>query len=185
MNDHEEEALLMPERDAPPGLDRARHLSLEGRGAHVWARRAGLLVVAAIPLLALFGVFGQRAVTSTASAPRASLTVNSPAHVRGGLIFTTEVTVRARSPLHDMQLQLDRGWFEGMTFNGIAPQPSNEDSQDGHVVYDYGSLQPTTFRIWISWQTNPTNVGRHPQNLVLYDGSQRLASVRRELTVFP
>jgi hypothetical protein len=175
----------MRDPDVPFGLDRARHLGLGGRARQVWARRAALLVVAAIPILALFDVFGQRAVTTRAGDPRVSLTVNSPAHVRGGLIFTTEITVQARSELHDMQLRLDRGWFEGMTFNGIAPQPTNEESQDGQVVYDYGSVQPTTFSIWISWQTNPTNVGRHPQDLAVYDGSQRLASVSRDLTVFP
>jgi hypothetical protein len=175
----------MSQVEAPLGLDRARHLGLERRGRAAWGRRLALLVVLAIPVLALFDVFGQRAVTSGASSAQASLTVNSPAHVRGGLIFTTEITVRARSSLKDMQLHFDRGWFEGMTFNGIAPQPTNEDSQDGQVVYDYGSVQPTTFKIWISWQTNPTNVGRHPQNLALYDGSHRLATVRRDVTVFP
>jgi hypothetical protein len=53
------------------------------------------------------------------------------------------------------------------------------------VIYDYGSVQPTTYKIWISWQTNPTNVGTHAENVALYDGSQRLATVQRDLTVFP
>jgi len=175
----------MSGQDVPFGLDRGQHVDLRGRGGQVWARRGGLLVVAVIPLLALIGVFGQRAVTTSASAPSASLTVNSPAHVRGGLIFTTEITVRVRAELHDMQLRFDRGWFEGMTFNGIAPQPTNEDSQDGQIVYDYGSVQPTTYKIWISWQVNATNVGSHPQSVALYDGDQRLATVRRDVTVFP
>jgi hypothetical protein len=175
----------MSDQDAPVGLNREQHLDLQGRGGQVWARRSALLVVAVVPLLALIGVFGQGAVITSASAASATLTVNSPAHVRGGLIFTTEITVHARSSLHDMQLRFDRGWFEGMTFNGIAPQPSNEDSQDGQVVYDYGSVQPTTFTIWLSWQTNATNVGRHPQSVALYDGAQRLATVHRDLTVFP
>jgi len=175
----------MSDSDAPFGLDRAQHLLLEGRGRGVWARRGALLVVAVVPLLGLIDLFGQGAVVTGANASGASLTVDSPAHVRGGLIFTTEITVQARQQLHDMQLHFDRGWFEGMTFNGIAPQPANEDSQDGQVVYDYGSVQPTTFKIWVSWQTNPTNVGNHRQNLSLYDGSQRLATVQRELTVFP
>ncbi len=171
--------------DVPFGLDRARHVRLEGRDRAVWARRAVLLVVAVVPLLGLLDVFGQGAVITGASAADATLTVDSPAHVRGGLMFTTEITVQARATLHDMQLRFERGWFEGMTFNGIAPQPTNEDSQDGQVVYDYGSVQPTTFKIWISWQTNPTNVGDHEQNVALYDGSRRLATVQRELTVFP
>ena len=176
---------MTPKADAPLGLDRAQHLELAGRGRQVWGRRAGLLVVFALVVVALVGVFGQRAVITSASSPRASLTVDSPVHVRGGLVFTTEITIHARSSLHDMQLRLDQGWFEGMIFNGIAPQPSNEDSEDGKVVYDYGSVDPTTFTIWISWQTNPTNVGTHPQNVALYDGDEELATVQRDLTVFP
>jgi len=176
---------MTPKADAPLGLDRAQHVELVGRGGQEWARRAGLLVVFSVVVVALVGVFGQRTVISSASGPRASLTVDSPAHVRGGLVFTTEITIHARASLRDMQLHLDQGWFEGMIFNGIAPQPSNEDSEDGKVVYDYGSVDATTFTIWISWQTNPTNVGSHSQNMALYDGDERLASVQRDVTVFP
>jgi hypothetical protein len=176
---------MTPDAKAPLGLNRAQHVDLKGRDRGMWSRRGALVVAAAIPLIALIGVFGQGAVITSASTPKASLTVNSPAHVRGGLIFTTEITVRAQSPLHDMQLRLDPGWFAGMMFNGIAPQPSNEGSQDGQVIYDYGSVESTTFKIWISWQTNPTTVGSRSQNLALYDGSEKLASVHRDLTVFP
>lgn len=176
---------MASESEAPLGLDRAQHVELAGRGGQVWGRRAALLVVLAIPIVALAGVFGQRAVVTSASAPRATLTVDSPAHLRGGLVFTTEITIRATSALHDMRLHLDRGWFAGMMFNGIAPQPSDEESKDGRIVYDYGSVDAGTFKIWISWQANPTNVGSHPQDVALYDGSERLASVQRDLTVFP
>lgn len=176
---------MTPKSDAPSGLDRAQHVELTGRGRQVWARRGGLLVVFAVVVVALVGVFGQRTVITSANSPRASLTVDSPAHVRGGLMFTTEITIHARSALHDMQVHLDQGWFEGMIFNGIAPQPSNEGSEDGKVVYDYGSVDATTFTIWISWQANPTTVGSHPQNMALYDGDVRLATVQRDLTVFP
>jgi hypothetical protein len=42
-----------------------------------------------------------------------------------------------------------------------------------------------TVRVWISWQTNPTDLGRHAQNVELYDGGVRLMTVHRTLTVFP
>jgi hypothetical protein len=171
--------------DVPLGLDRPTHVDLTGRGPGVWARRGGLLLVAAVPAVALTGALGQNAVVTSARTPAATLTVDSPAHLRGGLMFTTEITVQARSALQDMKLRLDRGWFAGMVFNGIAPQPSNESSDNGQVVYDYGSESSGTFKIWISWQANPTNVGRHRQDVALYDGSTRLAVVHRDVTVFP
>jgi hypothetical protein len=31
----------------------------------------------------------------------------------------------------DLQLTLDRGWFESITFDGIVPQPSNESAENG------------------------------------------------------
>ena len=171
--------------DAPLGLERSEHVELDGRARGVWGRRAGLLVVLALPVLTVIGLFGQRAVITSASGPNATLTVDSPAHVRGGVVFTTEITVRAHSSLHDMQLRLDPGWFRGMVFNGIAPQPTNEDSQDGQVIYDYGSVDASTFTIWISWQANPTNVGTHRQNIALYDGAEQIALTHRDVTVFP
>jgi hypothetical protein len=177
---------MSTDTDAPLGLERAQHVELAGRDRGLWNRRAGLLAALALPVLTLIGLFGQRAViTNASSSPKAVLSVNSPAHLRGGLVFTTEITVQARSPLHDMQLRLDPGWFRGMVFNGIAPQPTNEDSQDGQVVYDYGSVDATTFKVWISWQANPTNVGMHRQNVALYDGSEQLAIAHRDVTVFP
>jgi hypothetical protein len=38
---------------------------------------------------------------------------------------------------------------------------------------------------WISLQVNPTNVGRRPQNVWLYDGSSLIAVIHRTITVFP
>lgn len=179
-------APLSPEAETPFGIDRDRHLNLQGRDRARWLRRGALTLIAAIPVVALFDVFGQGAIISNASSPSATLTIDSPAHVRGGLIFTTRIVVRTRRDFHDMKLSLGRGWFEGMTFNGSAPQPSNESAEGAHTVWDYGSESAgSTFTIWISWQTNPTNVGRHPQDVILEDGDQQVLSVHRMITVFP
>jgi hypothetical protein len=35
------------------------------------------------------------------------------------------------------------------------------------------------------WQGNATNLGRHPQDVELYDGGARLMAVPRTVTVFP
>jgi hypothetical protein len=171
--------------DSPVGIDRARHQELAGRGRHVWQRRAALVVIAVIPLLGLVNVFGQRAVVSGARGPVASMLVSSPAHVRGGLVFTTEIVITAARPLRDARLYLGDGWFAGMTLNGIAPQPASQSARGRWQVWDLGKVAAGVHRVWISWQANPTTVGRRAQDVALYDGGLGLMTVHRTLTVFP
>jgi hypothetical protein len=176
----------MARTDAPVGLDRERHQDLTGRGHHVWWRRAALAVIAAMPILGLLNVFGQRTAVDSAHSPVASLLVNSPVHVRGGLIFTTEIVITPRQQLQDARLYLDDGWFAGMTINGIDPQPANESARGRWEVWDFGKIPAgVAYRVWISWQANATNVGRHPQNVALYDGGSQLMVIHRAITVFP
>jgi hypothetical protein len=176
----------MARTDTPVGIDRGRHQDLTGRGRHVWWRRAALLVIAAVPVLGLLSVFGQHATSVTYRSPAASLLINSPTHLRGGLLFTTEIVITPRSPLSDARLYLDNGWFQAMSLNGVAPQPSDETAQGGWQIWDFGKIPAATvFHLWISWQTNPTNLGRHSQAVALYDGGTRLMTVHRTMTVFP
>jgi hypothetical protein len=176
----------MARADTPVGIDRDRHQNLTGRGYHVWWRRVALVAFAAIPVLALLNVFGQRTSLARAQSPAASLLVNSPAHIRGGLIFTTEIVITAHQQLQDAQLYLGDGWFEGMTINGIAPQPSSDSARGQWQVWDFGKIPVgEAYRVWISWQTNPTNLGRHSQDVALYDGGTQLMIVHRAVTVFP
>jgi hypothetical protein len=176
----------MARADSPVGIDRARHQDLTRRSHHVWWRRAALVVIAAVPVLALLSVFGQHATPVSYQSPAASLLINSPAHVRGGLVFTTEIVITPRQQLQDARLYLDSGWFAGMTLNGIAPQPSTESAQGQWQVWDFGKISAgVVYRVWISWQTNPTNTGRHAQDVALYDGGSKLLTVHRTLTVFP
>ena len=176
----------MASADSPVGIDRARHQDLSGRNYHVWLRRAVLAVFAAVPVLGLLNVFGQHATPVSYRSPSASLLINSPARVRGGLVFTTEIVITPRRQLHDARLYLDNGWFEAMTLNGIAPQPSTETAQGSWQVWDFGEIPAATaFHVWISWQTNPTNAGEHSQAVALYDGGTLLMTARHTLTVFP
>lgn len=172
--------------EMPPGIDMERHANLSGRAQYSWWRRAVLVVIAAIPVLGLLNVFGQKAESNRAGSPDASLLVKSPARVRGGLMFTTKIVVTPHRDIHDGQLYLDNGWFRNMSLNGVSPQPSNFDAQDNWQTWDFGPMQANqAFTVWISWQTNPTNVGRHPQTVQLYDGDTQMMTVHRTLTVFP
>lgn len=170
----------------PLGIDRARHLELNARGAQVWWRRAGIALIAAVPILGLLDIFGQHSTSVGYSSPAAAVTIDSPTRVRGGLMFTTEIVITPNYSLKDARLYFDNGWFQAMTLNGVAPQPSDESAENQWQIWDLGPITASIpFHLWISWQTNPTNLGRHPQNLALYDGSTHLMTVDRTLTVFP
>ena len=176
----------MARADGPVGIDRPRHQDLTGRHYHVWLRRGVLVLIAAVPVLGLLNVFGQHAAPVTYQGPVASLVINSPAHVRGGLVFTAEIVITARRQLRDARLFLDNGWFQGITFNAVAPQPSAESAQGRWQVWGFGKIPAATaFHVWISWQVNPTNIGRHSQAVALYDGGTLLMTAQRAFTVFP
>ena len=176
----------MADTEMPVGIERTRHRDLAGRDRHVWWRRGALVLVAALPVLGLLNVFGQHTTPTTYRSAVVSLTVNSPARVRGGLLFTTEIVIVPQEKLKDARLYLNAGWFNGMTFNGVAPQPSDETVQGNWTIWDYGNLPAATeFRLWISWQTNPTTIGRQLQDVELYDGGSQLMSAHRTITVFP
>lgn len=176
----------MAKAELPFGIDASRHRDLEGRSHHVWMRRAALTVAAALPVLGLINVFGQRSQVASYSDSAAAIKVISPAHIRGGLLFTTEIVITPREGIHDAHIRLGNGWFNNMTVNAVTPQPSNESAMGNLQDWDFGPMSAdVAFHVWIAWQTNPTNFGPHTQTIALYDGSTRLVSGRRTVTVFP
>jgi hypothetical protein len=172
--------------EPPEGIELERNRDLAAHTAGPWVRRALLACVAALPLLALLGVFGQHPSTSTAASPQASLSVTAPTRLRGGLIFQVRVKVLARREIKQLQLDFAEGWWESMSVNSIVPEPSNENSHDGQVVLSYGDLPAgKALVVWIYCQVNPTNVGKRREDVALLDGAQQLARVHRSLTIFP
>ena len=77
-----------------------------------------------IVVLALLDTFGQHPSTSRASGGFATLEVQSPSTLRGGLIFQTRITVHARMTIAHPTLVLQRGWFESMSVNSMVPDPA-------------------------------------------------------------
>jgi hypothetical protein len=173
-----------PAVELPHGLDREVHVD---RRQHTpWPRRVAITLLAVFLLAGLFGVFGQVSSVSHAEAPAASLTVDSPTRLRGGLIFTSVITLVTRQQLHDARLVLAPDWFNGMTLNATAPQSSQESSSAQGAIWDYGQIDAgVTTPIWISWQTNPTTVGSRRQDVLLYDGPTLILAVHRTVVVFP
>jgi hypothetical protein len=159
---------------------------LKGRNAHPWHRRVLLVLIAAIPVLALIGVFGQRTDHTGAQSPQAALTLSGPSRLRGGLLYQWKLSVAARTDLAQPKLALDEGFLNGLTVNTIEPQASQELNRNGHVVLEYGTLNAgRQLTVWIQYQVNPTTVGSRTIRVELDDGNSAITSLTRHVTVFP
>jgi len=172
--------------EIPDTIVLKRHRDLEGRRRHVWFRRGLLALVALIPVLGLFNVFGQRPSRSTLATSVARLQVYAPTDVRGGDLYEARFRITARSELKNAILVLDPGWAEGMSINTIEPSPIGEASRDGKLAFDLGHIAAGhSFVFFALFQVNATNVGRRSQNVRLDDGETRLLTIHRTVTIFP
>jgi murein DD-endopeptidase MepM/ murein hydrolase activator NlpD len=171
---------------APQSLTLKTHRDRQNWWQSVWIRRVLLVVPTLLVVAALVNVFGQRPTTATATTARARLTVVAPAAGRSGLIYATRFRIDALEELKKATLLLDGGWADGYTVNGQTPQPVSEGSSNGKLTFDLGHVaagRQVTF--WLSLQINPTTIGRHRQNVSLYDGDQLVAVVHRSIRIFP
>lgn len=167
-------------------LDRARDLELRGRGRDAQLRRLGLAVLGLVVVAALLDLFGQGSTSTVAAGERATLSVEAPARLRGGLLFQARFQIEARRRLTHPRLVLSPGWLEAMTLNTIVPSPLSEDSSSDGFSMTFEALPAgRTLTVWTDWQVNPTNVGEHDEDVALFDGSTPIASLQRSLTVFP
>ncbi len=170
----------------PDGIALDRHRALEGRAGDPWVRRVILCLIAVLPLLALFNVFGQHPTTTSAEGPAASVNVTAPERLRSGLIFQVRVQITAHRDIKELELVFDRGWWESMSVNSTVPEPTEEGSSDGRVVFDYGPLGAGHTHVsWLYFQVNPTNVGKRQENLDVKDGNTELVRIKRAMTIFP
>ncbi|MBA3347110.1 MAG: hypothetical protein H0T13_00965 [Actinobacteria bacterium] len=149
-------------------------------------RRAVVAFLVVAAALALTGFFGQPPRETVGRGAGATLEVLAPERVRGGLFFQGRFTIIADRDIEHATLVLDRGWLEGMHINTIEPAPVGETSRQGRLALDFGHLGPDdTFVAYLQFQVNPTNVGSRSHGVGLYDGETLLASVDRDVVVFP
>jgi hypothetical protein len=153
----------------------------------VWLRRFCCLLLAAVPVVALFNVVGQRAHDSTAQSSAAVLVVHAPSSARGGLLFQAKVTIVARETIKDASLVLGHGWLDGLTMNTNEPSATSETTgPDGGLTLSLGTLNAgQTYVQYLDFQVNPTTVGRRSQPVALDIGNSQLLSIAHTLTVFP
>ena len=176
----------MPKAEQKPSLDRELDLELEGRGRHTLYRRISLAALALVVAAALWGVFGQQSTSTVAAGSEATLTVEAPAHLRGGLLFQARFEIHAKQPLGHPKLLLSPGWLESMTLNTAVPTPTTESSSPAGLAMTFDPMSAgQTLIVWTEWQVNPTNAGRRGEDVTLFDGPSQIAFAERTLTVFP
>jgi hypothetical protein len=172
--------------DTPDRIELGRHRDLASWGYNRPVRYVLLASVAAVVVLGLFNVFGQRPATTTGHSAKASLEVYAPARVRGGLLYETRLTIRAHEKVDHAVLQFAPGWLESQQLNTIEPSPIAETSRNGSLVLTLGPVEAGEhYTLYMEFQVNPTNVGRRDADVALYDGDTKLLTVDRTLTVFP
>ena len=176
----------MPKAEKTASLDRGLDLELKGRGRHTLYRRLSLAVLAAVAVAALLGVFGQQSTSTVAAGSKAVLSVDAPAHLRGGLLFQARFEIHAKQPLGHPKLLLSPGWLESMTLNTVVPSPPSESSSPAGLAMTFDPMSAgETLIVWTEWQVDPTNVGRRSEDVTLFDGPTQVAFAARTLTVFP
>ena len=108
-------------------------------------------------LLALLGFVGQSPSTTSAETPAATLSVNAPDAVRGGLLYQARFTIVAHQELQNATLVLNAKWIDGLTVNTIEPSPVNEASRDGKLALELGHLAAgARYVLYLDYQVNPT-----------------------------
>jgi len=174
---------------APIGLSLSRHRDLEGT-FWPWShriRQAVMLVLIAFVVAALLNAFGQRPSTATATSPSATLRVEAPTALRGGLIYQARVDVTATRAIARPVITLDAGWLDGMTLNSVQPGPASQTSARGGATFQYAPLRAgKTLTVWFELSTNPTTVDwRRSRTITVGDGGRDLVSQTSTFTVYP
>jgi hypothetical protein len=171
---------------APQGLTLTTHRDRKNWWQSVWLRRGLLVIPVAIVALGLLNAFGQRPTTVSADGAAGKLTVYAPTHARSGLVYAARFRIDATRELKKATLVFSPGWAEGYTVNGLTPQPLSSGSVDGKPNFGFGHVRAGThLTFWLSLQVNPTNIGHRAQNVWLYDGAKLIATVHRDITIFP
>ena len=94
-------------------------------------------------------------------------------------------TIRAERELESATLVLDPGWLEGITLNTLAPGPVGGRAATETRLRARPRPAGDEHVFFLHFQVNPTEVGRRPQDVALYDGEERLLSIDRTVTIYP
>ncbi len=139
----------------------------------------GLPLLAAIPVLTLFGVFGESRHSVRAASAALEMTVRYPSRFRYRQIQSLEVTVRNRSTraLDTVSVSLDTSYITRFSSVRIEPAP-----RDAYVV-KLPNLQPDESRL-VSAELWGEHYGSHGGRIWAAAGTDTVSSIIRTI-VFP
>jgi hypothetical protein len=109
----------------PPLHEPTQPPHTRSRFAFTRKQRLGLPLLAAIPLLTLFGVFGERRETARAVSPSVEMSVHYPSRFRYRQVESLDVSVRNVSgrALDTVRVSLDTGYITRFSSVRIEPAP--------------------------------------------------------------
>ena len=167
----------------PDGIDDPDELRRRPR----FAGGFRLLVIGIVPLLALTGVLGGGpSPVVSAETPRAELTLKTPATVRSGILFETDIDVRARTPIRDAVIAVPVQRWRDLTINTTLPDPQQVEATGGEFRFHFGPLRTgQRLSVKVDGQVNPPLVGRTEGHVRLLDGEVEIARVPDNLLVLP
>jgi hypothetical protein len=139
----------------------------------------GLPLIAAVPVLTLLGVFGERGRVARASSPTLDVIVRYPERFRYRQIQALEVTVRNRSGrvLDTVHVSLDTAYIT--RFSSVRIDPPTTTS----FVIDFAHVEPNEARL-VAAELWGQDYGRHRGRILAWSGHDS-AGVTIQTIVFP
>lgn len=166
----------------PDGIEE-QHIRSSGWREH--ANPVGVVLLGAVLLAALLGLAGKE-VDRSASANGLTLAWHAPERIRNGEFLEMRITLDATQPVERLVLGVDAELWEDLTINTLIPAPTEEVSQDGEFLFDFGALKPgATLLVKVDAQINPDRLGRNEGTLTAYDGDQALVQLPLHMDVLP
>ncbi len=171
----------MTEPDITERIPTARDMPSRGRIAvEIWVQRIGVLLLVALVIAALFGVFGPGTATTSASGAGGDIEVEYSSLTRPGLDSEVTVTFEPTEPLDTYVLAVDQSALADLGLEQIRPEPSEQYARGSRVVMEFTGSDADTFEVVLSGRTptqQPLGITRW-QLAWLVDGEATKLSAR-------
>jgi len=156
-------------------------------GRHGRASPASFIILAALLLLALTGLFGgDPNPVRTAETDAARIEVKAPAILRNGMTFETVIRIMPKRPVGALTLAIAPSFWRNITINDMVPAADQEEMRDGLLRFTYGSAEPGhPVEIRINGQINPPLFGGAEGEIAVYDADRRLVGLTASMRVRP